>query len=178
METPENRVKLVQSASEQLTHYLHALPPEAWSQPSACQRWAMRDVVGHLILGAELYTHVISRGVQGDTAPLAGLPPAGSVNAASASPLLDQLSVARRKSLGEQLLPTFTATSVQLAQLLAGMGPHDWETICYHPAGLLPVRMFVDLRLTELVMHGGTSAPGLSPQHHWRPRACQPLWMY
>jgi hypothetical protein len=114
----------------------------------------VRDVVGHLVLGAELYTSVVSRGLQGDTAPLQGFPEAGSVNAASASPLLDQLSVARRESLGKQLLPTFNATGVQLSQLLTRIGPQDWETVCYHPAGLLPVRMFVDLRLTELVMHG------------------------
>jgi uncharacterized protein (TIGR03083 family) len=154
MHTLENRVKLVQAESEQLTQYLHALPPDAWSRPSVCQRWAVRDVVGHLVLGAELYTSVVSRGLHGDTSPLQGLPEAGSVNAASASSLLDQLSVARRESLGEQLLSTFNATSAQLSQLLAEIGPQDWETVCYHPVGLLPVRMFVNLRLTELVMHG------------------------
>src|SRR5262245_27870482 len=154
MHTPENRVKFVQAESEQLTQYLHALAPDAWSRPSACQRWAVRDVVGHLVLGAELYTIVVSRGLHGDTAPLQGLPEAGSVNAAAASSLLDQLSVARRESLGEQLLSTFNATSAQLSQLLAEIGPQDWETVCYHPVGLLPVWMFVNLRLTELVMHG------------------------
>ena len=154
METPEYRIKLIDAESERLGRYLYALSPDAWSRPSACQRWAVRDVVGHLILGAEIYANVVSRGLQGDTAPLQGLPEAGSVNAASASPLLDQLSVERRESLGEQLLPTFNATGTQLSQLLAGIGPQDWETLCYHPAGLLPVRLFVDLRLTELMMHG------------------------
>jgi len=154
METPEHRVKLIQAESEQLGHYLHTLSADAWLQPSTCQGWAVRDVVGHLILGAELYTSVISRGLQGNITPLEGLPAAGTANAASASALLDQLSVARRESLGAQLLPTFHATGAHLCELLAGRHPQAWNTPCYHPAGLLPVRTLVDLRLGEVVMHG------------------------
>jgi uncharacterized protein (TIGR03083 family) len=144
----------MQMESERLGHYLHTLPPQAWHQPSACQGWAVHDVVGHLIVGAELYTKVVTRGLRGEATPLDGWPTAGSVNAASAAPLLAQLSVARRQELGKELLPTFDATSTQLQQVLAGVYPQAWETACYHLAGVLPVRFFVDLRLTELVMHG------------------------
>jgi uncharacterized protein (TIGR03083 family) len=154
METPEYRLRLIQMESERLGGSLQALPPGAWSQPSVCQRWAVHDVVGHLILGAELYTNAVMRGLQGDTTPLEGWPAAGSVNAASAAPLLDQLSVARRQDLGADLLPTFHATTAKLQRVLAGVSPPAWETVCYHPAGLLPVHFFVILRLTEVVMHG------------------------
>src|SRR5262245_48517033 len=151
METPEYRLRLIQTESERLGHYLHALPSGAWSQPSVCQHWAVHDVVGHLILGAELYTNAVMRGLQGDTTPLEGWPAAGSVNAASAAPLLDQLSVARRQELGADLLPAFHATAAQLQHVLAGVRHPAWDTIGYHPAGLLPVQLFVDLRLTEVV---------------------------
>jgi uncharacterized protein (TIGR03083 family) len=171
METPDNRVKLVQAASAQLGQYLHALPPASWRRPSACQHWEVRDVVGHLILGAELYLGVISRGLQGDTSPPAGFPPAGTANAASWSALFDPMSIARRESLGDQLLATFTATSDQLHQLLAECGPSDWETLCYHPASLLPVRMVVDLRLTELVMHGWDIRSRFEPEAHLAPES-------
>jgi uncharacterized protein (TIGR03083 family) len=171
MHTPETRVNLIQSEATRLGQYLYALPPEAWSRPSACHRWQVRDVIGHLILSAELYLGVVSRGLQGDTSPPAGFPPAGTVNAASASAFMDQMSVARRESLGDQLLSTFTATSDQLHQLLAGCGPQDWETLCYHPAGLLSVRMFVDLRLTELVMHGWDIRSRLQPDAHLTPES-------
>jgi uncharacterized protein (TIGR03083 family) len=140
--------------SERLGHYLQTLPPKVWNQPSACQRWAVQDVVGHLIVGAELYTHVVRRGLHSDVTPLHGWPAAGSVNAASAAPLLAQLSVARRQELGGHLLPTWDATSAQLQHVLAGVRQQAWDTACYHPAGLLPARFFVDLRLTEVVMHG------------------------
>ena len=154
METPEYRLKLIQQESERLGHYLHALHATDWHQPSACQHWAVHDVVGHLILGAELYTQVVMRGLQGDVSPLQGLPAAGSVNAATASPLFAQWSVARRQALGTDLLSTFHATCAQLQQVLTGVQPQAWATPCYHPAGVLPVQVFVDLRLTEVVMHG------------------------
>src|SRR5512145_2799751 len=171
METPDSRVKLVQAAAAQLGQYLHTLPPEAWRRPSACQHWEVRDVVGHLILGAELYLGVISRGLQGDTSPPAGFPSTGTANAASWSALFDPMSIARRESLGDQLLATFTATSDQLQQLLARCGPSDWETLCYHPASLLPVRMVVDLRLTELVMHGWDIRSRFEPEAHLAPES-------
>lgn len=53
METPEHRVQFMPAASVQLGQYLHALPTASWSWPGACDRWEVRDVVGHLILGAE-----------------------------------------------------------------------------------------------------------------------------
>jgi uncharacterized protein (TIGR03083 family) len=171
METPHSRVTLVQAATAQLRQYLHTLPPEAWRRPSACQHWEVRDVVGHLILAAELYLGAISRGLHGDTSPPAGFPPAGTANAASWSALFDPMSIARRESLGDQLLAAFTATSDQLHQLLAECGPSDWETLCYHPASLLPVRTVVALRLTELVMHGWDIRSQFEPEAHLAPES-------
>lgn len=171
METPDSRVQLVQAASAQLRQYLHTLPPEAWGRPSACHHWEVGDVVGHLILAAEFYLGAISRGLQGDTSPPAGFPPAGTANAASWSVLFDPMSVARRESLGDQLLATFTATSDQLHQLLTECGPQHWETLCYHAASLLPVRAFVDLRLTELVMHGWDIHSRFEPEAHLAPES-------
>ena len=163
METPAYRLGIIQMESERLGHYVQTLPPQVWHQPSACQDWAVHDVVGHLIVGAELYTEVVTRGLRGDATPLDGWPAAGSVNAASAAPLLAQLSVARRQALGPELLPTFHRTSTQLQQVLGGVQPQARETACYHPAGVLPVQFFVSLRLTELVMHGWDIRSSVEP---------------
>jgi uncharacterized protein (TIGR03083 family) len=166
METPESRIQLAQATSAQLRQYLHTLPSEAWRRPSACQHWEVRDVVGHLILVAEFYLGVISRGLQGDPSPPAGFPPAGTANAASWAALFDPMSVARRESLEDRLLATFTAASDQLHQLLTRCSPQAWETLCYHAVSLLPVRMFVDLWLTELVMHGWDIRSRFEPEAH------------
>ena len=72
MNAPEDTVKLILAESERLTQYLTTLPPAAWSIPSACERWEVRDVVAHLTLETEMYTDVIARSVQGDTSPPAG----------------------------------------------------------------------------------------------------------
>ena len=47
METLADRVTLVQAESARLLQYLHALPADAWSQPSACTQWQIQDVVAH-----------------------------------------------------------------------------------------------------------------------------------
>ena len=68
MEALAAHVTLIQAEAERLAQYLATLPPDAWRQPSACQGWEVRDVVAHLIQGAQFYVHTISRGVQGDMA--------------------------------------------------------------------------------------------------------------
>jgi hypothetical protein len=62
-------------------------------------------------------------------------------------------SIALRGSLGETLLPTFSARSDYLNRLLAGLGPNDWDDLCYHPVATIPVRTYIDLRIMELAVH-------------------------
>jgi uncharacterized protein (TIGR03083 family) len=168
MDTPEERVRLVLAESERLKQYLHSLPPEAWRKPSACDRWEVRDVVAHLVLGAEIYAESISRGLRGDTSVPAGGPPVGSFTAASFSDPMAQTTIARRESLGDQVLSTFNATNDQLNRLHAGLGSEDWEKPCYHGAAALvaPVRTFVDLRMFELALHGWDIRSSLEPEAH------------
>lgn len=168
MDAPEERVRLVMAESERLKHYLHSLPLEAWRKPSACDQWEVRDVVAHLVLGAEIYAESLSRGLRGDASVPAGRPPVGSFTAASFSEPMAQTTIARRESLGDQLLSTFNATNDQLNLLHAGLGPEDWEKPCYHVAAALvaPVRMFVDLRMLELAVHGWDIRSSLEPEAH------------
>jgi uncharacterized protein (TIGR03083 family) len=168
MDSPEERVRLVISESERLKQYIHSLPPEAWSTPSACDRWEVRDVVAHLVLGAEIYAESISRGVRGDASAPAGRPPVGAFTAASFSEPMAQITISRREGLGEQLLSTFNETNDQLNLLYAGLGPQDWEKPCYHGAAALvaPVLTFIDLRMFELALHGWDIRSRLEPEAH------------
>jgi len=168
MDSLEERVRLVLAESERLKQYMHSLPPEAWRTPSACDRWEVRDVVAHLVLGAEIYAESISRGLRGDASAPAGRPPVGAFTAASFSEPMAQTTLSRRESLGDQLLSTFNATNDQLNFLHAGLGPQDWEKPCYHGAAALvaPVRTFLDLRLFELALHGWDIRSRLEPDAH------------
>ena len=152
MDSLAYRIELCQAAAEQLTQYLQSLSAEAWCYPSACEAWEVRDVVGHLILGAELYAEAISRGLQGDTsAPLDDLPPPGAPTRAAA---IAQRSIARRESLRDHLLATFTASHHHLQHLMSSLSPQDWETPCSYPGGARrPAHRFLTARLMELAMH-------------------------
>src|SRR3989454_12543189 len=83
MSTQAASVTVVQAESERLTQYLAALPEDAWSKPSACALWEVRDVVAHLITAASLYTDCITRGLRGDTSTPAGRLEPHIFNAAS-----------------------------------------------------------------------------------------------
>ncbi len=154
MDAPEETVKLIIAESERLTQYLTALPSEAWSTPSACERWEVRDVVAHLAGGAEVYTDVIARSVQGDASPPAGRQASGPTNAAAFAEGNAQRVLARRENLGDQVLANFLAANAQLNHLLASLGPEDWEKPHYTALGSAPLRHRPADRLLELVVHG------------------------
>src|SRR5690349_13251664 len=107
MDSPEETVKLIIAESERLTQYLNTLPPEVWSTPSACERWEVRDVIAHLAGGAEVYTDVIARSVQGDASPPPGRQTSGPTNAAAFAEGNAQRVLARRERLGDQVLTNF-----------------------------------------------------------------------
>jgi uncharacterized protein (TIGR03083 family) len=155
MDSPEETVKLIMAESERLTQYLTALPPEAWSTPSACARWEVRDVVAHLAGQGEFYADAIMRSLQGDPSPPAGRPAPGSVNAASSAESGAQRAIARREQLGEHVLADFLTTNDQLNGLFARLGPQDWEKPLYYVSlGIAPMRFRPAIRLSELVIHG------------------------
>jgi uncharacterized protein (TIGR03083 family) len=164
--SPEETVKLIMAESERLTQYLNTLPPAAWSTPSACDRWEVRDVVAHLAGGAELYTDVISRSVQGDASPPAGRQASGPANAASAAAGNAQRVLARRERLGDQVLANFLTANAQLNHLLASLGPEDWEKPHYTALGSAPLRHRPADRLLELVVHGWDIRSRLEPDTH------------
>ncbi len=40
--------------NEEFSALLHDLEPEEWEQPSLCDGWKVRDVVGHILYGNEV----------------------------------------------------------------------------------------------------------------------------
>jgi uncharacterized protein (TIGR03083 family) len=167
MDSPEETVKLVIAESEHLKQYLNTLPPEAWSIPSACDRWEVRDVVAHLAGQGQFYADMVSRSLQGDVSTPEGLPDPGTANAASYAEGGAQRVIARREQLGARVLAEFTATNDQLNRLLASLGPQDWEKPHYYVSlGIAPLRFRPPNRLSELVLHGWDIRSRLEPDAH------------
>ena len=169
MDAFADRIQVLQSESERIKQYLHALPVEALRQPSACTQWQVQDVVAHLIGVAETYASSVSRGLQGDTAPLPGRLPAGQGTAALAAEGIAQRSIAARQSLGDQLLATFDTTNDHLNRLLAGLRPQERPLLCYHPGGMVAAQNFIDLRLKELAVHEWDIRAGREPEARLSP---------
>ncbi len=166
MDAPESLVRLVRLESQRLEQYLATLPPEAWTRPSACERWEVCDVVGHLVFWAEPYANAILRAVQGDISPPEGWPPPGALAGQPMMDFIAETALTCRKTLGDQLLDTFRATNDQLHRVLLGLAPQDWEKLSYHPARILSVRTRVETRLLELAVHGWDICSKLEPVAH------------
>jgi len=154
MNAPEDTVKLIIAESERLTQSLTTLPPEAWSTPSACECWEVRDVVAHLAIDTEVSTDVIARSVQGDASPPAGRQWSGPTTAAAFAADTAQRVLARREHLGDHVLAHFLTANAQLNHLLASLGPADWDKPHYTPLGSAPLRHIPADWLVELVVHG------------------------
>jgi uncharacterized protein (TIGR03083 family) len=164
MVTLEARITLVQSEAERLAQYLSTLSPAAWRLPSACQGWEIGDVVAHLIEVAQFYIRTISGGVQGDISP----PPELAQSGTTRAEFIAQHAIATREQLGNTLLPTFRAQYEQLYDLLAQLGPGDWQKLCYYTSEprQRPVQEFLALSVQELAIHGWDIRSRIEPDFH------------
>lgn len=151
MEDLSNRIALIRRLAGRIQGFLAGLPEEALCRPSACDLWEVRDVLGHLIGGAERQIDSLRRGLKGDASPPPGFVP---MDAATLSSTNAQRDIERRERLGDQLLPTFTAHYQELGDLLDGLTPEDWAASCWHARrGVMAASEYADLRIQELAIH-------------------------
>ena len=156
MATAEERAVLVSSESARLLEYFKSLSPADWATQSACDAWTNADVVAHLIGAVDNFSGNIERGVKGDSSPPEGMgPPQETDMSANSARMAANATraVSIRESLGDSLVDTFAQQCERLDSLLTGMGPDDWEKPCYHAATILTVSRYLNLRLTEMVVH-------------------------
>ncbi len=159
MDSPDDLVKMVLEETQLLTDYLKELPPEAWSHPTACERWEVADVVSHLMDGAVSYTDAISRGLQGDSLPPEGEADEGLINSVTGSDAIARSAIVHRKRLGDKLLSTFAYESSRLNHIIETLSPEDWDKPCYDSLRPISVRTFVNLRVFELALHRWDISP-------------------
>ncbi len=166
MNTFNQRVSTVRSESDRIGQYLSTLSAASLDHPSACEGWRVCDVVAHLTWAVDMYAGNITRGAKGDSSPTEGMPPAGGGDQTARLRLNAQRAIDLRDQLGDQLLSAFSSKCGELDQVLAELGPDDREKPCYHPAAVIPMRTYVDLRLTELSVHEWDLRSRLEPSAH------------
>ncbi len=149
-----DRAQLVRGESEQLTEYLQSLSPDDWARPSACDGWTIADVAAHLTGGAQFYTGIISRGLEGQATPPDGFAFLFGAAPEVMSAANAEAAVAYRKDVEDGLLEKFRAADELMNQTFARLSINDWETPCYHPVSVMPAWMVLSLRMFELAVHG------------------------
>jgi len=149
----QDRIQLIKSESERLIKYLGSISADAWTLPSACGLWEVRDVAAHLVMVADLYGDTVSRGIQGDSSPTDGFPASGSLDPASFDDLIAEKAIAIRKSEGDSLLDRLGSTWERFNLLLGSIGPEDWGKPCYHIPAVFPAERFVLNAVQELAIH-------------------------
>ncbi len=151
MTTIESQIELVKTLASSISSRVGSLSREQTALPSACEEWQVRDVVSHLIGGAERQIDSMRRGKAGDSGPPAGFTPmeSSAMSAANA-----QRDIRRREDLGEGLPAAFDDLYAQLCREFESFSPDSWDTLCWHlRRGAMPASDYVELRIQELAIH-------------------------
>jgi uncharacterized protein (TIGR03083 family) len=149
----QDTVKLIRSESERLKQYVSGLSPQALDRASPCELWNVGDVIAHLVWFAETYGGMMERGLRGDLSPTKGFPASGTLRGPAVEELYGQAAIARRRSLGQKLIPTFNERYDRLNDMLKGIGPADWDKPCFHTLRIRPVQSFLPTIIQELAVH-------------------------
>ena len=168
------RVGLLRSESGRLLEYFRGLSAGDWGRPSACAAWSNADVAAHLIMAVDMFAGNIGRGLRGDCSPPEGMGPPQETDLAGRMAANAVRAVSVREGLGDLLVAVFGEQCRRLDDVLSGAGPGDWDKPCYHPAAMLTVGRYVDLRLTELAVHEWDIRSGLEGSEVGLPDAALP----
>ena len=153
MNADEARREEIARAGQRIEGFVRTLSPEDLARPSACEGWAVGDVVGHLVERGSPIPGQIERGLAGDiSAPPDALddPP---LNEDQFRLDLDRRAVELAQELGEHLVPEFAGVNREFDRVLAMVQPGDWDRLCYHRLRPETVRSKTDIRIAELAMH-------------------------
>jgi uncharacterized protein (TIGR03083 family) len=153
MDSVADKVRLVKRESARIGEYLRTLSPSAWSTQSACDSWQVRDVVAHMTGAVDMFGANIARGAAGDASPPEGFPPAGQGDMAARLAANAQRAIDFRESQGGDLLKAFNDRRAQFDDVLSQLSEPDKDKPCYHPAGTISVETYLNLRITELIVH-------------------------
>ena len=181
MPSIEQQIALVKTLVADIRSSFAALTPEQASSPSACADWQVRDVLSHLIGGAERQTDSMRRGRAGDSGPAPGFTPADSTTLSVNNA---QRDIQRREELGAGMLAAYDTAYAEMQQQIDSLGPNDWETPCWHlRRGAISAADYLELRIQELAIHdwdmrhGLEDSPQLNPECVSTLLSATPKWL-
>lgn len=145
-------IQLVRGLSNELAAYLHTLPDNIWRNaddyPSNLEGWKIADIVTHLIMGANTFVQSITNALQGNSSAPMGFNPSASDEERIG--YLQEL----REAYYEDLFYEFNASCLRLNSLMVSLEPESYELPSWHRFFTLPVKNLIDIRASELAVHG------------------------
>jgi uncharacterized protein (TIGR03083 family) len=137
----DESLRHIRAITRRLRDDLAGLPPAAWDVPTNCPPWTVRDLVAHVVNGAESFRLNVERGV-------AGLPEPGQTEEERAR-RVQQLAAASPTELRAALV----GATDDLEALYERLTADQLEAICYHRRGNRPARWYIQHRLAEVAFH-------------------------
>jgi uncharacterized protein (TIGR03086 family) len=133
-ETSVQTFELIDQGLSAFGAKVHAVPAAAWSQPSPCANWAVRDVVNHVV-GEQLW---VSHLLEGETIAQVGDRYDGDV-------------------IGDAPVDAWDAASLAAGAAWRGGSP---DQIVHLSFGDVPALEYAEQMLVDLVVHGWDLARG------------------
>jgi uncharacterized protein (TIGR03083 family) len=140
----EHSLEHIRSVSRRMRDFLVTLPVEAWSAPTNCRPWSVRDLVAHVVSTGQLFHLSVERGVAGSTEP--------GISAGEKKRRITDLAESSPVAILAELEQT-TAAAEELYERLSG---DELEAICYHECragGNRSARWYLQHRLVEVAFH-------------------------
>ena len=141
-------IPVVGRETARLVQALRSWPQSYWSRPAYCPGWTAADAVAHLTMGGDFYAQVIAAGRSGEpTFPWGVNTPAAfrEVRQAASQKLINGGPTA--------LMEGFEQKGAQLQAVLESLQESDLARVARHPRGLIPIGLWIGMRLIELSAH-------------------------
>jgi uncharacterized protein (TIGR03083 family) len=134
--------------------------PDAWEAPTACDRWQVRDIVGHLIDVTESY-------FVGFDAARGGTPGADALGLRVMGDLLDQGAQSLRSLGQEEAVDRLRTDFDKLMEICSALGPDEWGglTVPHKYMGPLPAFFYPVFQLMDYGVHSWDIRQGTSRAH-------------
>jgi len=133
------------------------LDDAAWSLPTACPGWDVKDQVSHVI--------GIERSLLGDDPPVWDGPMGDHVKNEFGAALEPWVAVRRPRSGAEVRAELVEVTAERLARLHA-LGEEEWARVGYSPAGDVPYAVFMEVRVFDCWVHEQDIRDGIGRAGH------------
>ena len=158
-------VQLLKEETARVADYLKELSPEAWATQSACDAWQVADVVAHVAGAIDRHGPNITRGANGDYSAPEGITQSATPAERDARLRANAQSVIDyRVSLGDGLLAAFNDSRIKFDEIFAMLGEADRNKLCFHNSGIISIQTYLNLRITELIVHEWDIRSRLEPE--------------